>query len=72
MADERAIDVQLVFAVGGEVAAEHRGGELSVRLRRVIGESAQQPRYLQTVRGVGIRLAAPDDLAEGGTPGTPA
>jgi two-component system, OmpR family, KDP operon response regulator KdpE len=28
-------------------------------LRRKLGESAQQPRYLHTVRGVGIKLAAP-------------
>ncbi|MGD9961317.1 response regulator transcription factor [Nocardioides sp.] len=29
-------------------------------LRRKLGESASQPRYLITVRGVGVRLAAPD------------
>ena len=29
-------------------------------LRRKLGETAHQPRYLQTVRGVGVRLAAPD------------
>jgi two-component system, OmpR family, KDP operon response regulator KdpE len=28
-------------------------------LRRKLGETAQQPRYMQTVRGVGIKLAAP-------------
>ncbi|GAA1387973.1 response regulator transcription factor [Catellatospora chokoriensis] len=28
-------------------------------LRRKLGESAQQPRYLHTVRGVGVRLNAP-------------
>ena len=28
-------------------------------LRRKLGESAGRPRYLQTVRGVGVRLAAP-------------
>ncbi|MEU8075261.1 response regulator transcription factor [Catellatospora citrea] len=28
-------------------------------LRRKLGESAQQPRYLHTVRGVGVRLVAP-------------
>lgn len=28
-------------------------------LRRKLGETAQQPRYLYTVRGVGIKLAAP-------------
>jgi DNA-binding response OmpR family regulator len=28
-------------------------------LRRKLGESAQHPRYLHTVRGVGIKLAAP-------------
>jgi two-component system KDP operon response regulator KdpE len=30
-------------------------------LRGKLGESAQQPRYLQTVRGVGIRLAEPEE-----------
>jgi DNA-binding response OmpR family regulator len=29
-------------------------------LRRKLGESAQAPRYLHTVRGVGVRLAAPE------------
>ena len=29
-------------------------------LRRKLGETASAPRYLHTVRGVGIRLAAPD------------
>jgi len=28
-------------------------------LRRKLGETAQQPRYLHTVRGVGIKLTAP-------------
>ena len=28
-------------------------------LRRKLGETAQQPRYLHTIRGVGIKLAAP-------------
>jgi two-component system response regulator PrrA len=32
-------------------------------LRRKLGETAQEPRYLQTVRGVGVRLAAPEDEA---------
>lgn len=32
-------------------------------LRRKLGESAQQPRYLHTVRGVGVRLSAPQDAA---------
>jgi DNA-binding response OmpR family regulator len=30
-------------------------------LRRKLGESAHQPRYLHTIRGVGVRLAAPSD-----------
>lgn len=30
-------------------------------LRRKLGETAQRPRYLHTVRGVGVRLAAPGD-----------
>jgi DNA-binding response OmpR family regulator len=29
-------------------------------LRRKLGESARQPRYLHSVRGVGVRLAAPE------------
>jgi DNA-binding response OmpR family regulator len=29
-------------------------------LRRKLGESAREPRYLHSVRGVGVRLAAPD------------
>jgi DNA-binding response OmpR family regulator len=29
-------------------------------LRRKLGESAAEPRYLHSVRGVGVRLAAPD------------
>lgn len=28
-------------------------------LRRKLGETAQQPRYLHTVRGVGIKLSPP-------------
>ena len=28
-------------------------------LRRKLGETAQEPRYLHTVRSVGVRLAAP-------------
>jgi DNA-binding response OmpR family regulator len=32
-------------------------------VRRKFGESAAEPRYLHTVRGVGIRLAAPDDAS---------
>lgn len=30
-------------------------------LRRKLGETAAQPRYLHTVRGVGVRLTAPED-----------
>ncbi|MFF7598313.1 response regulator transcription factor [Streptomyces mirabilis] len=30
-------------------------------LRRKLGETAQDPRYLHTVRGVGVRLSAPAD-----------
>lgn len=33
-------------------------------LRRKLGETAQRPRYLQTVRGVGVRLTAPPSPAE--------
>ncbi|MCX6395341.1 MAG: response regulator transcription factor [Propionibacteriales bacterium] len=31
-------------------------------LRRKLGESAAAPRYLRTVRGVGVRLADPDEV----------
>jgi DNA-binding response OmpR family regulator len=34
-------------------------------LRRKLGESAAQPRYLQSLRGVGVRLVAPTDDAPG-------
>jgi DNA-binding response OmpR family regulator len=30
-------------------------------LRRKLGDDATAPRYLRTVRGVGFRLAAPED-----------
>ena len=32
-------------------------------LRRKLGETAADPRYLHSVRGVGVRLAAPDDAS---------
>jgi DNA-binding response OmpR family regulator len=32
-------------------------------LRRKLGETAQQARYLHSVRGVGVRIAVPDDTA---------
>ena len=31
-------------------------------LRRKLGDSAESPRFIHTVRGVGFRLAAPDEL----------
>ena len=34
-------------------------------LRRKLGETAADPRYLHSVRGVGVRLAAPDDTSGG-------
>ncbi len=34
-------------------------------LRRKLGESAAEPRYLHSARGVGVRLAAPDDVVDG-------
>jgi DNA-binding response OmpR family regulator len=37
-------------------------------LRRKLGETAQEPRYLHTIRRVGLRLAAP---AAAGTPAEP-
>jgi DNA-binding response OmpR family regulator len=30
-------------------------------LRRKLGETAAEPRYLYTVRGVGVKLDSPDD-----------
>ena len=33
-------------------------------LRRKLGESAAAPRYLHSVRGVGVRLVAPDDSGQ--------
>jgi DNA-binding response OmpR family regulator len=37
-------------------------------LRRKLGESAQQPRYLHTIRGVGVKLAVPDEaMPDSGT-----
>nr|WP_235745838.1 helix-turn-helix domain-containing protein [Nocardioides lacusdianchii] len=30
-------------------------------MRRKLGETAAEPRYLTTVRGVGVRLTAPDE-----------
>jgi DNA-binding response OmpR family regulator len=38
-------------------------------LRRKLGETAQQPRYLHTVRRVGIRLAEPDATGPDGSDG---
>jgi len=38
-------------------------------LRRKLGESAAEPRYLSVVRGVGVRLAAPlKDKPDGARP----
>jgi DNA-binding response OmpR family regulator len=34
-------------------------------LRRKLGETAAQPRYLHTVRGVGVRMAAPSGSSDG-------
>ena len=34
-------------------------------LRRKLGETAADPRYLHSVRGVGVRLAAPHDTSSG-------
>lgn len=38
-------------------------------LRRKLGESGTAPRYLHTVRGVGVKLAAPEGEAPGREPG---
>jgi DNA-binding response OmpR family regulator len=37
-------------------------------LRRKLGETAQQPRYLHTIRGVGVKLVAPTDEPPGPAP----
>jgi DNA-binding response OmpR family regulator len=37
-------------------------------LRRKLGESAREPRYLHTVRGVGVKLVAPGDAPAGSAP----
>jgi two-component system KDP operon response regulator KdpE len=34
-------------------------------LRRKLGDDARRPRYLHTLRGVGVRLTAPEPVAEG-------
>jgi DNA-binding response OmpR family regulator len=34
-------------------------------LRRKLGEPSREPRYLHTVRGVGVKLAAPEDVPAG-------
>jgi len=34
-------------------------------LRRKLGETAAKPRYLHSVRGVGVRLTAPDERSDG-------
>jgi DNA-binding response OmpR family regulator len=38
-------------------------------LRRKLGESAREPRYLHTVRGVGVKLSAPEDARAESGPG---
>ncbi|GAB3410748.1 response regulator transcription factor [Flindersiella endophytica] len=38
-------------------------------LRRKLGETAQEPRYLHSVRGVGVRVVAPPDAGQPGTTG---
>ncbi|MBB6629844.1 response regulator transcription factor [Nocardioides sp. KIGAM211] len=40
-------------------------------LRRKLGESAAEPRYLHTIRGVGVRLAVPDDAPDGASDDAP-
>lgn len=37
-------------------------------LRRKLGETARSPRYLHTIRGVGVKLAAPVDIDHPGSP----
>jgi two-component system KDP operon response regulator KdpE len=40
-------------------------------LRRKLGESAQEPRYLRTIRGVGVKLATPGPDEPSGPSGPP-
>jgi DNA-binding response OmpR family regulator len=37
-------------------------------LRRKLGETAREPRYLHTVRGVGVKLTVPEDASTDATP----
>ncbi|MER5636337.1 response regulator transcription factor [Kitasatospora sp. NPDC002227] len=53
-----------------EVWQQTYGGDQTIDvhlswLRRKMGETASRPRYLHTVRGVGVRLEAPAPLGEG-------
>ncbi len=63
---ERAGDVVTKRELLSEVWQQAWGGSdktVDVHLswlRRKLGESATEPRYLSTVRGVGVRLAAPE------------
>ena len=64
---ERAGDVVTKKELLAEVWQQAWGGSdktVDVHLswlRRKLGEQASEPRYLHTVRGVGVRLAAPED-----------
>lgn len=57
-----------------EVWRQTYGGDQTIDvhlswLRRKLGETASSPRYLHTVRGVGVRLEAPPDAVAGQTGG---
>ncbi|WP_181799462.1 response regulator transcription factor [Kitasatospora acidiphila] len=57
-----------------EVWRQSYGGDQTIDvhlswLRRKLGETAASPRYLHTVRGVGVRLEAPVAPAPAGEPG---
>jgi len=52
---------ELLTAVWGHSYVQDQTIDVHVSLvRRKLGESASHPRYLHTVRGVGVRLGAPD------------
>ncbi|WP_457032780.1 response regulator transcription factor [Kitasatospora sp. P5_F3] len=56
-----------------EVWRQTYGGDQTIDvhlswLRRKLGETASKPRYLHTVRGVGVRLEAPVAELDGGEP----
>ena len=55
--------VELMYGPGSGVS--DRGIDVQIwRLRRVLDEDAQRPRYIQTVRGRGYLMDAPSDSGQ--------